>query len=111
MRRHGKLFPPFDPAISREALTGIGQEMRSWSLHRRCGFSLSELARRINPVVAGWLKYYGRFRPWELHSFLMRINAHLVRMIRTKHRRLAGKRKALAKLREIAKWYPRREPY
>ncbi|MEU3348269.1 group II intron maturase-specific domain-containing protein [Streptomyces sp. NPDC006700] len=58
-------------------------------------------------MVAGWLHYYGRFRPWELHSFVMRINAYLVRWIRKKYRRLAGKRKALAKLREIAQRYPR----
>ncbi|MCC9312523.1 group II intron reverse transcriptase/maturase [Kitasatospora sp. RB6PN24] len=105
--RYGNLFLSFEPAISREALTRIGREVRSWNLHRRSDLSFSELARRINPVVAGWLNYYGRFRPWELHSFVMRINAYLVRWIRKKYRRLAGKRKALAKLREIAKRYPR----
>ncbi|MEV6957554.1 group II intron reverse transcriptase/maturase [Streptomyces sp. NPDC051183] len=105
--RHGNLFLSFEPAISREALTRIGREVRSWNLHRRSDLTFSEIARPINPMVAGWLNYYGRFRPWELHSFVMRINAYLVRWIRKKYRRLAGKRKALAKLREIAKRYPR----
>lgn len=105
--RHGNQFLSFEPAISREALTRIGREVRSWRLHRRSDLTFGELARRINPMVAGWLNYYGRFRPWELHSFVMRINAYLVRWIRKKYRRLAGKRKALAKLREIAQRYPR----
>ncbi|MEU9383311.1 group II intron reverse transcriptase/maturase [Streptomyces sp. NPDC048279] len=105
--RHGNQFLSFEPAISREALTRIGREVRSWSLHRRSDLTFGELARRINPKVAGWLNYYGRFRPRELHSFVMRINAYLVRWIRKKYRRLAGKRKALAKLREIAQRYPR----
>ncbi|MFE2700094.1 group II intron reverse transcriptase/maturase [Streptomyces mirabilis] len=105
--RHGNQFLSFEPAISREALTRIGREVRSWCLHRRSDLTFGELARRINPMVAGWLNYYGRFRPWELHSFVMRINAYLVRWIRKKYRRLAGKRKALAKLREIAQRYPR----
>lgn len=37
----------------------------------------------------------------------MRINAYVVRWIQKKYKRLAGKKKALAKLREIAKRYPR----
>ncbi|MEV8562745.1 group II intron maturase-specific domain-containing protein [Streptomyces sp. NPDC051917] len=48
--------------------------------------------------MAGWLNYCSRFRPWELRTFAMRINTYLVRWIRQKHKRLAGRRKALAKL-------------
>jgi RNA-directed DNA polymerase len=69
--------------------------------------SFQELARRINLVVAGWLNYYSRFRPWELIPFAMRINAYLVRWIRQKYKRLAAKRKALAKMQEIARRYLR----
>ncbi|MGE7440089.1 group II intron reverse transcriptase/maturase [Kitasatospora sp. NPDC001175] len=105
--RRGNLFLSFDPAISREALTRIGREMRSWHLHRRTDLTFQELARRINPVVAGWLNYYARFRPWELYAFALRINVYLLRWIRKKYKRFAGKRKALAKLQEIAQRYPR----
>ncbi|GAA1267017.1 MULTISPECIES: group II intron reverse transcriptase/maturase [Streptomyces] len=105
--RHGNLFLSFEPAISRDALTKMGRELRSWHLHTRSELSFHELARRINPVVAGWLNYYSRFRPWELIPFVMRINAYLVRWIRQKYKRLAAKRKALAKMQEIARRYPR----
>ncbi|WP_345614408.1 group II intron maturase-specific domain-containing protein [Streptomyces collinus] len=69
--------------------------------------SFQELARRINRVVAGWLNYYSRFRPWKLIPLAMRINAYLVRWIRQKYKRLAAKRKALAKMQEIARRYLR----
>ncbi|GAB2837941.1 group II intron reverse transcriptase/maturase [Streptomyces daliensis] len=105
--RNGRKFLSFEPAVSREALKKMGREVRSWRLHTRSGLSFNELARRINPVVAGWINYYGRYRPWELFPFLMRINAYLVRWIRRKYKRLAAKRKALAKLQEIARRYPR----
>ncbi|XVS61816.1 group II intron reverse transcriptase/maturase [Actinosynnema sp. CA-299493] len=105
--RQGNLFLAFDPGISRHALTRIGREVRSWHLHRRTDLPFRELARRVNPKVAGWINYYGRFRPWELIPFVMRINAYLVRWIRKKYKRLSGKRKALAKLQEIAQRYPR----
>jgi RNA-directed DNA polymerase len=105
--RRGNLFLAFDPAISNDALNKISREVRSWHLHLRSDLTFNELARRVNPKVAGWINYYGRFRPWELIPFLMRINAYLVRWIRKKYKRLAAKRKALAKLQEIAQRYPR----
>lgn len=104
--RHGRQFLSFNPAVSKEALKRIGQEVRSWRLHTRSDLSFVQLARRINPVVAGWVNYYGRFRPWEMNPVLRRINAYLVRWIRQKYKRLAPKRKAIAKLQEIAKRYP-----
>jgi RNA-directed DNA polymerase len=105
--KHGRLFLSFDPAVSKDALKKMSAQVRSWHLHTRSDLSFTELARRINPVVAGWINYYGRFRPMELDPLLQRINAYLVRWIRQKYKRLAAKRKALAKLREIARRYPR----
>ena len=105
--RRGNLFLSFDPAICNDALNKISREVRSWHLHIRTDLTFNELARRVNLKVAGWINYYGRFQPWELIPFLMRINAYLVRWIRKKYERLAAKRKALAKLQEIAQRYPR----
>ncbi|MGW0828544.1 group II intron reverse transcriptase/maturase [Streptomyces sp. NPDC002845] len=105
--RHGRDFLAFGPAVSKDALKKMSAQVRSWHLHTRSELSLTELARRVNPVVAGWINYFGRFRPWELNPLLMRINAYLVRWIRRKYKRLAAKRRAIAKLREIAQRYPR----
>jgi RNA-directed DNA polymerase len=105
--KHGRLFLSFDPAVSKDALKKMSAQVRSWHLHTRSDLSFTELARRLNPVVAGWINYFGRFRPMELDPLLQRINAYLVRWIRQKYKRFAAKRKALAKLREIAQRYPR----
>jgi RNA-directed DNA polymerase len=105
--RRGNLFLAVDPAISKDALTRISREVRGWHLHTRTDLTFQELARWVNPKVAGWINYYGRFRPWELIPFMTRINAYLVRWIRKKYKRLAAKRRALAKLQEIARRYPR----
>jgi RNA-directed DNA polymerase len=103
----GQTFLSFSPAISKDALKKISAEVRSWRLQHRTGSTLTDLARRINPVVAGWLNYYGRYGRWVLIPFLQRINAYLVRWIRRKYRRLAPLRKAIAKFQEIAQRYPR----
>ena len=60
-RKNGALFSSFLPAISKEALKRINAEVRSWRLHNRTGLNLVELARRTNPIVRGWMQYYGAF--------------------------------------------------
>ncbi|WP_431775324.1 group II intron maturase-specific domain-containing protein [Streptomyces cucumeris] len=84
----------------------MGEQVRSWQLHTRTGLTLNELARRINPIVAGWIAYYGRFHRTQLNPLLTRINAYLVRWARRKFKRLAPLRKAIAKMQEIARRYP-----
>jgi hypothetical protein len=55
----GKNFTNFLPAISKDALNKISGEVRRWRLHRRTRHSFAELARKINPIVRGWIQYYG----------------------------------------------------
>ena len=68
--RDGKRFLSFLPAISKDALTKISRVVRSWRLHRRVNLTLSQLARAINPVVAGWMQYYGAFYRSALYPLL-----------------------------------------
>ncbi|MEV6013519.1 group II intron maturase-specific domain-containing protein [Streptomyces sp. NPDC051976] len=60
---------------------------------------MEELAQRINPIVAGWMQYYGRFYRSALYPLLMCINAYLVRWLRNTYRRFRAMRKAIAALR------------
>ena len=76
--RYGTNFASFLPAISKDALTKISRTVRSWRLHRQTGHSLAGLARAINPVVRGWMQYYGAFYRTALHPLLQRINAYLM---------------------------------
>ena len=49
---------------------------------------LGELAAWINPIVAGWMTYYGRFYRSALYPFLRRVNTYLARWARKKYKRL-----------------------
>jgi hypothetical protein len=83
------MFTAFTPAVSAAALKAASGRVCRWRLHRRTGHELAELAERINPIVRGWMAYYGRFNKTELHPLLTRINGYLVRWARKKYRRLA----------------------
>jgi RNA-directed DNA polymerase len=79
--KNGKIFTSFAPAISPEALTAKSQVVRGWRIHQRTGTSLDELAKTINPIVAGWINYYGLFGRAELYQLLRRVNTYLMRWL------------------------------
>ncbi|WP_326791804.1 group II intron reverse transcriptase/maturase [Streptomyces sp. NBC_00841] len=104
--RHGVTFPCFLPAVSKDALKRMGAEVRSWRIHRRTRHTFAQLARFINPIVRGWIQYYGAFYRSALEPLLRRINAYLVRWIRRKYKRLAGFKKAKECFQGITQRYP-----
>ncbi|MFF0794738.1 group II intron maturase-specific domain-containing protein [Streptomyces spiralis] len=71
------------------------------------GSSLADLAREINPIVRGWIGYYGRFYPSELVKSLKRINHYLMRWAMQKYKRLRRRRmRAWDGLGKAARLYP-----
>ena len=106
--RNGEMFTSVLPAISKDALNKISARVRSWRLHLRTGHTLEELADKINPIVRGWMQYYGAFYRTALYPFLQRINAYLVRWLRKKYKRLRGFKKARACWQRITKQDPLR---
>jgi len=90
----GAIFTSFAPAVSKDALKAMSRQARAWRLHARTTQTLDSLAETINPIVRGWINYYGRYRPSELYPLLTRINAYLMRWARNKYRRLRSYRRA-----------------
>jgi RNA-directed DNA polymerase len=93
--RDGKsMFTAFLPAISKDALKDKGQTVRRWRLHLRTTRNLAELAEWMNPIIRGWMQYYGKFYRTEMDGLLRRINTYLVRWARRKFKRLRAFKKA-----------------
>jgi RNA-directed DNA polymerase len=88
------MFAAFLPAVSRAALTRMGHEVRHWRIHCRTTADIATLAEWMNPVVRGWMTYYGKFYRTELDGLLRRINTYLVRRARRKFKRLRSFKKA-----------------
>ena len=59
--RYGGYFVSFLPAISDEAVKSMRRTIRSWRIHRMTDKSIEDLANIFNPVIRGWINYYGQF--------------------------------------------------
>ena len=90
----GRMMLGFNPAVSKGALKQMGAQVRSWRLHRCTNLTENDLARWVNPVVRGWMQYYGAYYRSALYPLLGRINSYLMRWLRSKHERLRRRKKA-----------------
>jgi RNA-directed DNA polymerase len=102
--RAGKIFVSFGPAISDKAAKSLRATMRrTWRLPKRTEISLDDLAKKVNPVLRGWIRYYGRFRRSELVSVFRGINLALRLWVMRKYKRFKRRpQSAMAWLRGIA---------
>ena len=88
--RYGEYFTNFTPAVSRAAQKAMRQTIHDWRLHLKVGWSLTDLARMVNPIVRGWMQYYGRFYQSALYPVLRHLNRMLVRWVEWKYKKLRG---------------------
>lgn len=108
MARWGNLFLNFSPAVSAKAARSIRQTVRSWKIHRWTQRSIEELAASFNPVIRGWMTYYGAFFRSELSRVFEQLNFALVRWAKRKYKRLKGSQtKATRWLSRLARRQPR----
>jgi RNA-directed DNA polymerase len=84
----GQHFASFSPAISPEALTAKADRLRELRIHKHTNLSLDDLAEWLNPIIAGWMNYYGRYRRSTLYPLLRRVSTYLRRWAGKKYKRL-----------------------
>ena len=99
----GKFFISFLPAVSDKAAKKIREEVRGWKLHLRSDKTLNDLARMFNPMIRGWVQYYGKYYRSMLYPVLRPLDRILVRWACRKYKKLRGHhRRAAQWLRRIA---------
>ncbi len=91
-RPNGESFTGFLPAMSSEALKAKGAVLRSLRIHRHNAMTLEDLARWLNPIVRGWMHFYGRFYRSAMAPLLQRVNAYVRRWAGRKYRKLRSYR-------------------
>ena len=105
--RWGKHFINFSPAVSDKASKGMRDIMRSWGLQRRSDKTLQDISHMFNPIVRGWINYYGNYYKSALYPTFWMFNWVLVRWAMRKYKRLRGhQRRARHWLEGIAKREP-----
>jgi len=89
----GAIFTNFLPAVSSQALLRMRARIRSIGLPSLVHFSIEKIASIVNPVLRGWIRYYGRFYKTELMAKLYHyLDDRIACWLRQKHKKLRGHR-------------------
>jgi len=75
--RQGCFLVTFTPAVSARAKARLRRTMKSWRLVRSSHKAIAEVAEFCNPVVRGWINYYGEFCRSELRPVFGLLDAAL----------------------------------
>ena len=73
-RKRNSMFVNFTPAISKEALKSMRLKIRKLQVRRRSGLSIIQLANWLNPLIRGWMSYYGRYYKSALYGMCRHVN-------------------------------------
>ncbi len=101
-RKTKKLFLSFTPAVSKAAVKAMRRKVRRSNIRNRTDTSLNDIARWFNPVLRGWLNYYGCYQPSAMYPVLRHFNQTLIAWAMRKYKRLKGnKTRAVKFLQDI----------
>lgn len=105
--KYGKFFINFSPAISNDSKNSMRRTIHDWRMHLKPDVDIEDLSRMFNPIVRGWVNYYGRFYKSEMYPVLRNIDRSLVEWARRKYKKLNNhRRRAEQWLRGIAEREP-----
>ncbi len=85
--RDNTLFGGFNPAVSPSAMKAMRATIRDLNLRRQTQLSLQDIARKLNPLLRGWIGYYGRYAGSALYPLFRYVNQTLVAWAMRKFKR------------------------
>jgi RNA-directed DNA polymerase len=85
--RDNSLFCGFNPAVSPSAMKTMREAIRDLNLRCQTQLSLQDIAQQLNPLLRGWIVYYGRYAPSALYPLLRYVNQMLVAWAMRKFKR------------------------
>jgi RNA-directed DNA polymerase len=88
--KRNSMFVSFTPAVSSKAIKTMRETTRKLNYRNRTDLSLADIARLHNPILRGWLAYYGKFSRSAMYPVFRHFNQTLVAWAMKKYRRLKG---------------------
>jgi hypothetical protein len=106
-KKTGKLFLGFDCAISISSRKQICDKLGKLEIHKMSYKSIVGIAQYLNPMIRGWVNYYGKFRGYELSKVFRLLRNRLVRWARKRYKRYrTSLNRAFQWLDRVRKQYP-----
>jgi group II intron reverse transcriptase/maturase len=88
--KNNKMFLNFTPAVSNAAKKSMRAKTKETIKNIGTYKSLNDIADKVNPILQGWINYYGKYNKTALCPVFRHLNLALVRWIMRKFKRFKG---------------------
>lgn len=85
--KKNSMFVSFLPAVSKRAMKSMRSRTRKSDIRNRTDLELKDIAWWYNPILRGWIEYYGRYYRSALYPVLRHFNMTLIAWVRRKYKR------------------------
>lgn len=101
------MFLGFDCAISISSRKRIADRLEDLKVEKLSFKSIVGIAQYLNPMIRGWINYYGKFRISTLHKVFRLLNKRLVRWARKRYKRYkTSLKRGFQWLKRVQEQYP-----
>ena len=106
-KKTGRLFIGYDCAISISSRKRIADKLEALNVNKLTFKSIVGVAQYLNPLIRGWINYYGKFKMYELTKVFRLLSRRLVWWARKRYKRYKiSIRKGYKWLACVRKQYP-----
>ena len=107
MCRDGKTRLNFIASVSKTSAKAFRDKIKMLEIHKKTGCKIDMIAEILNPMLRGWINYFGKFNPSAMRYTLQCIERRIVKWAMCKYKRFRGHRRRAEKWLECVR---KREP-
>lgn len=105
--RLGRLQMNFIASVSKKAEQALKDKVKALEIHKRTGSKIEMIAEMLNPILRGWMNYFGKFNRSAMKRALDCVQRRLIRWAMCKYKNFRGHRR---RAEEWLKQVKEREP-
>jgi RNA-directed DNA polymerase len=91
--RFNRYFVNFSPALSDKAGKAVREVIRGWKIHLMSDKSIEDLSKIFNPMIRGWINYYGKYYKSALYPIFNQLNMSIIKWAMRKYKKLRGRQR------------------
>jgi len=91
--RLGRLQMNFIASVSKKAGQALKDKVRSLEIHKRTGSKIDMIAEKLNPILRGWMNYFGKFNRSAMKCTLDCVQRGLIKWAMCKFKRFRKHRR------------------
>ena len=97
MCKDGEIRLNFIAPVSKVSAKAFRDKIKSLEIHKKTGCKIDIIAEILNPMLRGWINYFGKFNPSAMKYTLQCVERRLVKWAMCKYKRFRGHRRRAEK--------------